>query len=121
MVLGKKKKDNEEETTKKMKKVKFGLRLKFSLAIIFLVSIIIGIMTAYFIREEATLLKDQIMQFAERETEHLATIARESISQKDELPLVAAIRDLNEVEFIAYAYVLDPSGRILQNFDPSLN
>lgn len=134
MVFGKKKSDaedvaagadnsNEEvsESTRKMKKVRFGLRLKFSLAIILLVSVIIGIMTFYFIREEAALLKEQVMQFAERETEHLATIAQESISQKDELPLVAAIRDLNEVEFIAYAYVLDPSGRILQNFDPSLN
>ncbi len=133
MVFGKKRSDAEEDTgaagnsneeasvSTQKKKVRFGLRLKFSLAIILLVSVIIGIMTFYFIREEAGLLKEQIMQFAERETEHLANIAQEAISQKDELPMVAAIRDLKEVEFIAYAYVLEPSGRIIQNFDPSLN
>ncbi len=122
MVFGKKNTSQDDEKKEDVKrKVKFGLRLKFSLSIILLVSIIIGIMTFYFIQEEAALLKNQIMQFAQRETEHLATIARESISQKDELPLVAAIRDLNEVDFIAYAYVIDPQGQIIQNFEPSLN
>jgi serine phosphatase RsbU (regulator of sigma subunit) len=130
MVFGKKS-NNQDEAQKDesndsavepgKKKVKYGLRLKISLAIIMLVTVIIGIMTFYFIQEEAELLKNQIMQFAERETEHLATIARESISQQDELPLVAAIRNLNEVDFIAYAYVIDPRGQIIQNFDPSLN
>ncbi|MFW5752193.1 MAG: hypothetical protein ACOCW8_02525, partial [bacterium] len=122
MVFGKKNTNQDDDKKEDVKrKVKFGLRLKFSLSIILLVSIIIGIMTFYFIQEEAALLKNQIMQFAQRETEHLAAIARESISQKDELLLVAAIRDLNEVDFIAYAYVIDTQGQIIQNFESSLN
>ncbi len=102
-------------------KVRFGLRMKFSLAIITLVSIVIVIMTLYFIRTESTLLKAEIIKFAEREIEHLTNTAQESISAKDELALIAAVRNVQKITSIRYVYIFDPNGRIIQNFDPEKN
>ncbi|MGQ9844471.1 MAG: SpoIIE family protein phosphatase [Spirochaetota bacterium] len=101
--------------------VRFSLRLKFSLAIIILAGSIIAVMTYYFIQQESELLRKQILQFANRETQRLAVIARESISQKDELPLVGAVQDLKNLEFVDYIYVLNNNNRIIQNFDPEKN
>jgi len=116
---GKNNKDEQKVTSSK--EVRFSLRLKFSLAIIVLASSIIAVMTYYFIQQESELLRKQILQFANRETERLAVIARESISQKDELPLVGAVQDLKNLEFVNYIYVLDNNKRIIQNFDPEKN
>ncbi|HQG42421.1 MAG TPA: hypothetical protein PLE64_06910, partial [Spirochaetota bacterium] len=113
--------DNSNTIATSKKEVRFSLRLKFSLAIILLVSSIITVMTYYFIQQESELLRKQILQFANREVERLAVIARESISQKDELPLVGAVQDLKNLEFIDYVYVIDTNKRIIQNFDPQMN
>jgi serine phosphatase RsbU (regulator of sigma subunit) len=102
-------------------RVRFGLRMKFSLAIITLVSIVIVIMTLYFIRTESALLKAEIIKFAEREIEHLTNTAQESISAKDELALIAAVRNVQKITSIRYVYIFDPNGRIIQNFDPEKN
>lgn len=113
--------DNNNTIATTKKEVRFSLRLKFSLAIILLVSSIITVMTYYFIQQESELLRKQILQFANREVERLAAIARESISQKDELPLVGAVQDLKNLEFIDYVYVIDTNKRIIQNFNPQMN
>ncbi len=102
-------------------KVRFGLRMKFSLAIITLVSVVIAIMTLYFIRTESALLKSEIIKFAEREIEHLTNTAQESISAKDELALIAAVRNVQKITSIRYVFIFDPNGRIIQNFDPEKN
>ena len=55
---------------------RISIRLKFSLAIIALVSIIIITITLYFIYRESNLLKAQAFQLVERETIHLANTTR---------------------------------------------
>ncbi len=102
-------------------RIRFGLRLKFTLAIIALVSLVIIIMTLYFIRLESATLKNEIIKFAEREIEHLTNTAQESISAKDELSLVAAVRNIQKIPSIKYVYIFDNSNRIIQNFDPEKN
>lgn len=118
---GGKKKGKAGPAGEERKKVRFGLRTKFSLAIITLVSIVIVIMTIYFIRTESALLKAEIIKFAEREIEHLTNTAQESISAKDELALIAAVRNVQKITAIRYVYIFDPNGRIIQNFDPEKN
>jgi hypothetical protein len=118
---GKKKKEKAGSGGAEGRKVRFGLRMKFSLAIITLVSVVIVIMTLYFIRTESALLKAEIIKFAEREIEHLTNTAQESISAKDELALIAAVRNVQKITAIRYVYIFDPNGRIIQNFDPEKN
>ncbi|MDY6935481.1 MAG: SpoIIE family protein phosphatase [Spirochaetota bacterium] len=119
--INKEEKDVNKSIEDHTPKVKIGLRIKFSLAIIILVSVIITIMILYFIREESALLKRNIIRFAEREIEHLTNTAVESISQKDELPLIAAVRNIQKISSIKYVYILDTDNRILQNFNPEKN
>ncbi|HPO46436.1 MAG TPA: HAMP domain-containing protein, partial [Spirochaetota bacterium] len=118
---GKKGKEKAGSGGGERRKVRFGLRMKFSLAIITLVSIVIVIMTLYFIRTESALLKAEIIKFAEREIEHLTNTAQESISAKDELSLIAAVRNVQKITAIRYVYIFDTNGRIIQNFDPDKN
>jgi len=118
----KEKKDRKQNNSKeKHPRILFSLKIKFSLAIIILTSIIIAIMTYYFINEESKILTNEIIKFAEREIEHLTNTAKESISQKDELPLVAAIKNIQKITSIKYVYILDNKNRILQNFNPKMN
>jgi len=96
--------------------VKFGIRLKFSLAIISLVVLIIISMTLFFIVRESNILKMQIMSAVERETVHLANTAQQSIGV-DELSMIAAINDLKKIDYIMYAFVLDKDDTLAQYFD----
>ncbi|MBN2079222.1 MAG: SpoIIE family protein phosphatase [Spirochaetes bacterium] len=96
--------------------VRFGIRLKFSLAIITLVSIIILSITMFFIWRESDLLKTQIMQSVEREIVHLANTTQQSIGV-DELSMIAAINDLKKIDYIRYAFVLDRNDLIVHYFD----
>ncbi len=77
---GKKKQGTENVQPGKGKSaVKFGLRLKVSLAIISLVSIVIISITGYFIWQESALMKDQTFQFMRREVVHLSNTAQGAI------------------------------------------
>ncbi|MFC1670886.1 SpoIIE family protein phosphatase [Spirochaetota bacterium] len=107
-----------EEAAKEKKGpgVKFGIRIKFSLAILALVSVIIMTITGYFIRRESQLLKEQIFQSIEREIIHLSNTAQNSIGV-DELALVEAINNLKKITYINYAYILNKDNMIIQNFD----
>ena len=102
--------------TDKRKKVKSSLRLKFSLAIIFLVSLIVFTSALYFIWRESELLKNQIFEFVKREIVHLSNTAQQSIGI-DELAIIASVDDLKTIKFIKYAYVLDRENNIIQFFD----
>lgn len=102
-------------------KVRFGLRWKFSLAIIALLTMVIVVMTYYFIKMESDTMKTDIIKMAEREIEHLTNTAQESISAKDELTLLAAVKNIQKVPSIKYVYIYDTSNRIIQNFDPAKN
>jgi len=96
--------------------VRFSIRLKFTLAIISLVVLIIVSMTLFFIVRESNILKMQIMSAVERETVHLANTAQQSIGV-DELSLIAAINDLKKIDYIIYAFVLDKDDAVDQHFD----
>ncbi len=102
-------------------RIRFSLRIKFSLAIIALVSIIIVTMAVYIVREESTMLREEIVNSAKRETEILANMAEDATKSKDELPLIAAMENLMKISSIRYAYVLDEDNIIRQNLDPRKN
>lgn len=97
-------------------KVRFGLRLKFSLSVIALVSVIILTITGYLVWRESNLLREQIFQLTERELVHLANTALESIGA-DELAIIAAMKDLEKIPYLRYAFVLDRNDLIIQYFD----
>jgi serine phosphatase RsbU (regulator of sigma subunit) len=96
--------------------VKFSIRLKFSLAIISLVVLIIVSMTLFFIWRESEIMKMQVVDLVERETIHLANTAQQSIGV-DELSLIAAVNDLKKIDYLLYAFVLDKGDTITQYFD----
>ena len=96
-------------------RIRFGIRLKFSLAIIFLAFMIIISMTLYFVWRESNILKKQVIEAVEREMAHLSNTAQQSIGV-DELSIIAAINDLKKIDYIKYAFVLDKDGRIIQYF-----
>ncbi|HPG49352.1 MAG TPA: SpoIIE family protein phosphatase [Spirochaetota bacterium] len=96
--------------------VRFGIRLKFSLAIISIVVMIIVALTLFFIWNESSLLRTQVMQMVERETVHLANTAQQSIGV-DELSLIEAINDLKKIKHIKYAFILDRDDLVIRYFD----
>jgi HAMP domain-containing protein len=101
--------------SEQVNRVRFGIRLKFSLAIISLVVIIIVSITAFFIWRESALLNNQVKQMWERETEHLAVTAQD-IGVQD-ISLIEAIKDLKKFKYLRYAYILDKKNNIQQYFD----
>jgi serine phosphatase RsbU (regulator of sigma subunit) len=113
---GKAGKPSRVDKKKGEKGIRFGIRLKFSLAIISLVSIIIVTITAYFVWRETGLLKDQIFQLVEREIVHLSKTASGSIGI-DELAMLTAMQDLQNIPYFKYAYILDKDEEIQQFFD----
>ncbi len=120
-LLSKDKMGKSRDTEAAGPKVKFGIRLKFALAIIALVAVVIVTMTLYFIRLESSTLKAEIIKFAERETEHLTNAAQDAISAQDELSLVAAVKNVQKISSIRYVYIFDNNNRIIQNFDLEKN
>ncbi|MBN1532211.1 MAG: SpoIIE family protein phosphatase [Spirochaetes bacterium] len=113
---GKAEKQTKADRKKGEKGIRFGIRIKFSLAIISLVSIIIVTITAYFVWRETGLLKDQIFQLVEREIVHLSKTASGSIGI-DELAMLTAMQDLRKIPYFKYAYILDKEDSIQQYFD----
>ena len=96
--------------------VRFGIRFKISVAIISLVSLIILSIAVMVIYRESNLLKEQIVGFAEREVEHLANTAQQTIGI-DELALSDAVNELRKIEFFRYVFVLNARDEILYYFD----
>lgn len=96
--------------------VRFGIRLKFSLAIISLVAFLILSITLFFIWRESDILTKQVLDSVKRETVHLANNAQQSIGF-DELSMIAAINDLRKIAYIHYAFILDKNDSVVQYFD----
>jgi len=120
----KKNKGEEEASEKKdaktgktgVKKIRFGLRLKFSLAIIALVSVILLTITLFFVWRESNLLAKQVFRSVQREMVHLSNSAQESIGI-DDIALIASINDLKTIDYLEYAFILNNRGEIIQYFD----
>ncbi len=106
----------QEKKPKQSSGVRFGIRLKFSLAIITLVALLIIFITLFFIWRESDILTKQVLDSVERETVHLANNAQQSIGL-DELSMIAAINDLKKINYINYAFILDKNDAVIQYFD----
>ncbi|MBP7736288.1 MAG: SpoIIE family protein phosphatase [Spirochaetes bacterium] len=108
--------DTKADTAEQAPSVRFGIRLKFSLAIISLVALIIIFITFFFVWNESSILTRQTLDAVERETVHLANTAQQSIGL-DELSMIAAINDLKKMNHIHYAFILDKDDAVVQYFD----
>jgi len=101
--------------------VKFSLRIKFAIAIISLVVLIIITMSIYVIWHESGVLEKEILTLARREIDHMQTTAADALSTESELQLLAITEDMKGLESIKYAYILDADNRIRQNLIPEKN
>ncbi len=119
------KKEPPKEGKESAGKVRFGLRLKFTLAISLLVFIIISSFTAFLIWREMGVLRTQIMQSMEREVLHLANTAQQTMGAgefSDILTLTSTVNDLKTIKdesgipYVMYAYVLNDSEAVEAGF-----
>ncbi|MCL1864296.1 MAG: SpoIIE family protein phosphatase [Spirochaetes bacterium] len=108
--------DNSLTNNSSGKKIKFGISLKFSLAIITLVSIIIISIAIFIVFRESNLLKEQIINFANREVIHLSNTAQQTIGF-DELTLADAVQELKKIDYFTYVFVLNSNNEVLYYFD----
>jgi sigma-B regulation protein RsbU (phosphoserine phosphatase) len=97
-------------------KIRFGIRLKVSLAIILLVSIVIFTIAAFIVVRESRLLTDQIFDFTKREVIHLANTVQQSVGV-DELALSDAVSELRSFTYFKYVFVLNADNEVLFYFD----
>ncbi len=98
------------------KKIRFGISLKFSLAVIALVSIIVLTIAVFIIYRESGLLKDQVFNFTKRELVHLANTAQQTIGY-EELTLSDAVNELKKIGYYKYVFVLGKNNEVLYYFD----
>ncbi|MCL1833987.1 MAG: SpoIIE family protein phosphatase [Leptospirales bacterium] len=108
--------DNSSNDKSGGKKIRFGISLKFSLAIITLVSIIVLSIAIFIVYRESKLLKDQIFNFAKREVIHLGNAAQQNIGF-DELTLADAVQELKKIDYFSYVFVLNSKDEVLYYFD----
>ena len=109
-------KDDSSKYNGAIKKIRFGISLKFSLAIIVLVSIIILSIAAFIVYRESSLLKEQIFNFTKREVIHLSNAAQQGIGF-DELTLADSVRELKKIDYFTYVFVLNSKNEVLYYFD----
>jgi len=98
------------------KKIRFGISLKLSLAIIILVSVIILTIAVFMVYRESALLKDQTFNFVRRELVHLSNTAQQTIGF-DELTLSDSVNELKKMEYLKYVFVLNNRDEIIYYFD----
>jgi len=98
------------------KKIRFGISLKFSLAIISLVSVIVLTIAVFIVYRESGLLKEQVFNFTKREIVHLANTAQQTIGY-EELTLSDAVNELKKIEYYRYVFVLGSKNEVLYYFD----
>lgn len=98
------------------KKIKFGISLKFSLAIIGLVSVIILTIAVFIVYRESGLLKEQVFNITKREIVHLANTTQQTVGY-DELTLSDAVNELKKIEYYRYIFVLGSKNEVLYYFD----
>lgn len=102
-------------------RVKFSIRFKLAFAIIALVATIIIIMAIYVRMDSSGMLREEIISFAQRETEHLAMVAEDAYKSDDDLSIVATIENLKKVPAIEYAYLLNEKNFVRMSLDPKKN
>jgi len=98
------------------KKIRFGIRIKFSLAIIALVSVVIFTIAAFIVYRESRLLTEQIFDFTKREIIHLGNTLQQSIGA-DELALSDAVTELKRFTYFKYVFVLNAGDEVVFYFD----
>ncbi len=101
---------------RKERTVRFSLRLKFSLAISLLVSLVVLSISGFIIWRESNLLQDQVFQFVKRELVHLARTTQVSMGS-DEIAMIESINDLKDIEYLSYAFILNAQDQLLLHFD----
>lgn len=106
----------EEIISATQKKIRFGITLKFSLAIISLVSAIILTIAVFIVYRESDILKEQVFNFVQREVVHLSNTAQQTIGF-DELTLSDSVNELKKLDFLKYVFVLNNNNEIIYYFD----
>ncbi len=112
-------KDNNKETTTskaEKKKIRFGIRLKLAMSIITMVALIIFTIAAFILHRESGILRSETINFSKRELVHLANTVQQTIGY-DELTLSDAVRELKNLNFFKYGFVLNKDNDILYYFD----
>jgi len=109
-------KKNSSKSKAEHKKIRFGISIKFSLAIISLVSVIILTIAVFIVYTESGLLKAQFFNSTKREIVHLGNTAQQTIGY-EELTLSDAVAELNKIQYYRYVYVLGKNNEILYSFD----
>lgn len=105
-----------EANAEHKKKIRFGITLKLSLAIISLVSIIILTIAVFIVNRESKILKEQVENFVKREVVHLSNTAQQTIGF-DELTLSDTVNELKKIDFFKYVFVLNNKNEIIYYFD----
>lgn len=103
-------------TAAQKKKIRFGITLKLSLAIITLVSAIILTIAAFIVYRESAILQEQVFNFVKREVVHLSNTAQQTIGF-DELTLSDTVNELKKIEYFRYVFVLNNRDEIIYYFD----
>lgn len=98
------------------KKIRFGITLKLSLAIISLVSAIILTIAVFIVYRESAILQEQVFNFVKREVVHLSNTAQQTIGF-DELTLSDTVNELKKIEYFRYVFVLNNRDEIIYYFD----
>jgi len=98
------------------KKIRFGITLKLSLAIISLVSVIILTIAVFIVYRESKILQEQVFNFVQREVVHLSNTAQQTIGF-DELTLSDTVNELKKLDFLKYVFVLNNNNEIIYYFD----
>lgn len=98
------------------KKIRFGIRLKVSLAIIALVSIVIFTIAAFITYRESDLLTKQIFVSTEREMVHLANTVQGALGF-DDTAISDAVAELKNIAHFKYVFALNGEDKIIYYFD----
>lgn len=107
---------SEEAKAGQKKKIRFGITLKLSLAIISLVSIIILTIAIFIVYRESAILQEQVFNFVKREVVHLSNTAQQTIGF-DELTLSDTVNELKKIDYFKYVFVLNNKNEIIYYFD----
>ena len=98
-------------------KVRFSLRWKLSLTMIFVTIAVIVTMAFYTINRESRILLEDNISLAERELDHVVSVTKEAVSTEDELSLFAAVENSRKLKSLQYLYIYDSAGMYIQSTD----
>ena len=100
------------------KKKHISLRIKLTLLIAALVSLMLCILSFYFLLREASILEENFIAFAKGKLTYFQNITQESLSCDNEFALSFFINDLkNNQDNVLYAVVTKSDGTITSGFD----